>query len=151
MSGDSGVERSPYVTVHRSESSAPFFDATAHGELLIRECSSCGHLRAARRGTCRQCGHESFEYRPAEGTGTVISWAINPGSTKREPSTPMVFGLVELSEGPWLESLLIGIAPEDMWVGLPVAVRFVRGVEGESFPAFGPDAAGDDRQAGDRR
>jgi hypothetical protein len=49
-----------------------------------------------------------------------------------------VFGLVELSEGPWLESLLADVDPMDLWPGMPVVVTFVRGAEGDPYPAFVP-------------
>lgn len=139
----------PRTSVLRSTSSSEFFDGTARGELLLRRCSDCAHVRLARRPICRACGSEVSEYIPAQGSGEVITWAANPPSRNSSNTESTLFGMVELTEGPWIETLLIDIAADDLWVGKPVAVSFVRGTEGEAYPVFGPSVDTDDDKPGE--
>jgi uncharacterized OB-fold protein len=132
QSGDTKLE---YPSVHRSTSSSEFFTGAADGKLLLRECSQCGHLRAARRPNCRGCGSHAALYHAARGTGQLISWGVHPPARGR---AAWAFGLIELSEGPWLEARLAEADPADLWAGMPVVVTFVRGAEGDPYPAFLP-------------
>lgn len=124
-----------YPSVYSSASSSEVFAGAAEGKLLLRKCSYCGHLRAARRPTCRQCGSHAALYQAARGTGHLVSWGVHPPARGR---AAWAFGLVELSEGPWLEALLAEADPADLWVGMPLVVTFVRGAEGDPYPAFAP-------------
>jgi uncharacterized OB-fold protein len=135
------------VTVHRSASSAEFFDAAARSRLLIRRCLRCANVRAARRFLCRHCGSADAEWCEASGRAELVSWGANPANY---PTPRMLFGLLDLAEGPWVESLLIDARPRHLYPGAPFVVTFVRGPEGDAFPAFTP-AAGARARAGQTR
>ena len=130
-------QASAAASVYRSESSADFFDAAARGVLLVRRCTVCEHVRAARRALCRRCGSGDFAWLEARGAGTLMSWAANATKDSSAESSP--FGLIQLAEGPWLESLLIDTEAADLYEGAHFVVTFVRGPEGDTFPAFRPD------------
>ncbi len=132
----------------RDDASAPFFDGTARGELLVRACPACGHLRPpfiARgllTGVCNQCGHDDLGWRATAGAGTLVSWTT---AHRRDPSEPLtVLGIVELDEGPWIFARLVDV-PHPPEIGAPLEVAFVRPADGESIPVFRP--AGSDRGA----
>lgn len=122
-----------WTSVERTSNSADFFDAAARRELLLKRCVECSHLRIARRQTCRQCGSLEYSETFASGTGALISWAAHPprGSAPRR-----VFGMVELDEGPWMESALIDIDDDVLRVGLKLKTIWIRGEQGETYPAF---------------
>ena len=124
------------VSVYRSESSAEFFNAAARQVLVLKQCSECEHLRIARRPTCRNCGSTNYTWQDAVGSGVLISWAANARSYGQ--SQNKLFGLVELDEGPWMEAILVETRPEDLYAGARFFVTFVRGSEGDPFPAFRP-------------
>jgi uncharacterized protein len=126
------------VSVFRNDSSAAFFDGAAREALLVKQCTECGHLRAARRSVCRRCGSPEYAWRDAAGTGTLITWAVNAASPSSGRGVSQPFGLIELPEGPWLESLLVGVESKDLYEGAPFVVTFVRGPDGDVFPAFRP-------------
>ena len=134
------------ASVERNEQSAAYFDAAAEGRLLIRRCEQCGHSMLARRFVCHNCGGTRLAWETAAGTGELRSWAVNPTGSGETPAT--TFGLVELSEGPWVESLLLVGADVLPSVGLSMVVVFVRGPVGEVYPAFAPASTG---QRGRRR
>ncbi len=126
------------VSVFRNDSSAAFFDGAAREALLVKQCTECGHLRAARRSVCRRCGSPEYAWRDAAGTGTLITWAVNAASPSSGRGVSQPFGLIELPEGPWLESLLVGAESKDLYEGAPFVLTFVRGPDGDVFPAFRP-------------
>lgn len=130
-----GVQPDPtMMSVERNRSSADFFDAAARGELLLKRCVNCAHVRAARRPTCRACGHSASTGLAASGRGTLVTWAAHPA--RGESSPRRVFGMVELAEGPWMESALVDVAEDRLRGGLGMRVTFVSGAEGEAYPAF---------------
>jgi uncharacterized protein len=121
--------------VQRDDSSAPFFDAAARGELLIKRCSDCGVYGPPRQRSCRRCGSE-MGWQPASGEATLITWTTKPSADPDTAPTP--FGYVELAEGAWLETLLVDLSPGDRIEGAPLQVQFLREGTGEPIPVFGP-------------
>jgi uncharacterized protein len=168
--GAAGAPREGEVTVpyagiiRRDERSAPFFDAAAKDQLLIRRCAACGRWLAPEAGACYDCGAEDPGWVPASGLGTLVSWAVQhprgsapgqpsgagapgptggagaPGPTGQE-AAPTVLALVELDEGPWLHTGLAVTGPAAiaaLRAGQQVAASFVHPADGESYPVFCP-------------
>ncbi|GAA4474982.1 OB-fold domain-containing protein [Rhodococcus olei] len=130
---------SRWLSVGRSGSSAEFFVAAERGVLVLRRCTECGHRRIARRDVCRACGGRTFDWVDACGRGTLVAWGVNPAAPDGGVVRP--FGLVELDEGPWLESAL-DVDPAALLVGLELELVIVRGAEGDPYPAFRPVTRG---------
>ncbi len=119
-----------FPTVEPNAASEAFFAAAARNALVLRRCEHCGRIRAPRRTTCRACGRREATWVEAAGTAELVTWARHPGGR--------LFGMVELTEGPWLETALVGFEADRLKPGLPVAVRFVSGEGGAPYPVFGP-------------
>jgi uncharacterized OB-fold protein len=126
----------------RDEASAPFFDATAQGTLLIRRCPVCGTTHGPQQERCvHRDGIEATEWVQASGTGVLVSWAVDHAPPldpvlAAPDGTRSVYGIVELSEGVWLAVPIVGTDPADLAVGVAVRVVFVTPGEGEAVPAF---------------
>jgi uncharacterized OB-fold protein len=118
----------------RDASSAEFFDGTARGELLIRECEACGQHAPPPVAFCGACGSDRMAWVPSAGQGTVVSWSVVHPRPGAEPSEPVVIGILELDEGPWVYGRLVGDVAE-VAVGLSVTVEFAR-PEGEAVPVY---------------
>lgn len=121
--------------VLRDDPSAAFFDAAARGQLLIKTCPGCARHAHPREHDCPGCG-TPLDWHPASGEATLVTWSLGtPG--RDEP--PVLFGYVELAEGPWLEALLVDIPADRLAEGLPLRVTFHRppGSE-EHIPVFRP-------------
>jgi uncharacterized OB-fold protein len=125
--------------VTRDDASAPFFDAAAEGTLLIRRCPVCGTSYPPQTSRCADS--DQLEWVPASGSAVLVSWAVDHAA----PLDPVLaspgggtstYGFVELSEGPWLEVPIVGVASGDLNVGVAMRVEFVRPGEGEAVPAF---------------
>lgn len=128
----------PNISVRRDEASAPFFDAAARRQLLIKTCPNCGEHAAPRARDCRRCGTE-MTWIPAAGEATLITWSAAPPGRDDPGGPATIFGWVELAEGPWLEALLVDVALADLREGMPLRATFVRRRgDDEHIPVFRP-------------
>ena len=133
----------PLSPVMRDEASAEYFDATARGELLLRRCHACGHVRGPEVPMCTDCLSEDFEWFVSSGTGHVESWVVlhsRAGADGVVPD-PRIIATVELTEGPWMSSALLGIDPAAVTGTMPVVVAFERPEDSEAIPVFRPASA----------
>jgi uncharacterized OB-fold protein len=64
------------------------------------------------------------EWVPVSGEGTIYSWVTYAEAPDPAFESPHTVVLVQLAEGPRVVSNVVGIAPEELEVGLPVRVVF---------------------------
>ena len=125
----------------RDPSSAPFLDAAARGELLVRVCLVCGRPAKPEMVCCPGCAHEPMGWTVVSGRATLVSWAVShprpspPAAVASAP--PLVLAIVELEEGPWLHTRLVDLDPAEARVGLELRVAFVASGS-ETIPVFQP-------------
>jgi len=126
-------------TVVRDKDSEEFFEGTANGVLLVRQCVN-GHYLPPTQGQgpairCHTCLSDELSWVPSSGEATLVSWVVPHARTGEATS---VAAIVELAEGPWMNAL-IDAEPDDprLQVGLPLTVTFLP-TEGEVLPAFRP-------------
>src|ERR1700691_3479834 len=81
-----------------------FWDATARGKLLLKQCPNCHAVIWYPRVHCTQCGNPETTWIEASGRGSVYSFTVVRRSRGRgfAEATPYVIALVELEEGPRL-------------------------------------------------
>ena len=87
---------------------------------------------------CTDCLSEAFERTPAAGTGHIESWVVlhpKPSLDGTAP-TPRIVATVELAEGPWITSALIGVDADSVVGGMTVVVAFERPEGSEAIPVF---------------
>jgi uncharacterized OB-fold protein len=56
--------------------SAPFWEGTARGELLVQTCASCGHRRMPPRPMCPSCRSTQSAWEPSSGRGSIWSFVV---------------------------------------------------------------------------
>ncbi len=142
--------RPPKPTLTADDDSRPFFDAARDGTLLLRRCAECGTFAlpfvwlgggagAPLRARCPECNADALEWAPSTGRGTIYSFAIM--HQVYDPSVaddvPYNLTVVELEEGVRFTSNVVGVANEDLEVGMPVQVTFEPSGE-VVVPKFGP-------------
>ncbi|WP_110207564.1 Zn-ribbon domain-containing OB-fold protein [Nocardioides daejeonensis] len=121
--------------VVRDDFSAPFFEGTAAGKLLLRYSPSSGEWSEPAARFCSVTQADDLEWRESSGAGTLVSWTIKPGRTKDEVTTPdVVIGIVELAEGPWLSLWLPEVDQSALAIGAGVRVDFLRPEGSEHLP-----------------
>jgi uncharacterized OB-fold protein len=131
----------PVGPVQRDARSTEFFDGTAEGRLLLRQCSTCEHVTEPASGICPACGNDDLSWVESAGRGVVAACGV-VHSRLLEGSRSMVpVAYVELDEGPWIPAQLVGVDPAAVRVGLRVRVAFERADGGEAVAVFGPARA----------
>ena len=120
------------------EDEAPFWEATAEGELRIQQCAMCEHLRFPPRPMCPRCQSTESTWTRMSGRGTIYSFVVPhpPLLPQFAELAPYNVILVALEEDPTIR--LIGnlvnqagdkintIDPASIKVGQPVQVVFER-------------------------
>ncbi len=120
------------------EHSAPFFEATVRGELLLQHCDACGRWMWPVRFRCIDCMSAEVAWRPASGRGivytfTVIHQLFHPGFAAEVPYNVAV---IDLDEGVRCYSTVVGVANDDLRIGDPVEVAFERVSAELALPKF---------------
>jgi len=129
--------------IERDDASTPFFDAARAGRLLIKRCGACGRLLPPSQERCGDS--DELEWLDASGAATLITWAVDDGTSVSPGLTNAagdgeVIGIVELAEGPWMNTAIPGVDPHDLRDGMPMQVQFVELGGGEPVPVFVPTA-----------
>jgi uncharacterized protein len=118
--------------VDRDEATAAFFDGTAAGRLLLRQCEH-GHYSEPAVTQCTTCGSLQLDRVPAAGGASLVSWAV----TWSKEGAPTVLVIAELDEGPWWWSQLTAADPARLSVGTRLVVAFARpDSDHEAVPVF---------------
>ena len=119
---------------------APFWEWCRKHELRLQRCEECGAFRFQPRPRCPGCASPRFSWSPVRGTGTLASYTIChppvlPAFADRVPYNAIV---VQLDEGPFMVSNLLGVANDEIEVGMRVEVAFVDLDDRVALPLFRP-------------
>jgi uncharacterized protein len=118
----------------------PYWEGCKAHELRIQRCATCGHNQFFPRIYCTQCMSDHVEWIKASGRAKVVSYTIvhRPVSPAFAGEIPYVVALVKLDEGPTMMTNLVGCTPEQLKIGMPVAVTFEDWTEEIAIPKFRP-------------
>jgi uncharacterized protein len=119
---------------------APYWEGCRQHRLRIQRCSACGRCQFFPRMYCSNCFGEQVEWVNATGRARVLSFTIvrRPVSPAFADEVPYVVALVTLDEGPQMMTNIIGCAPEQVKIGMPVEVVFDDWTDTISIPKFCP-------------
>jgi len=112
----------------------PYFDATAQGRLLIRQCTACGQPHSPPRSICPHCFSDATEWKTSAGLGTVYSCSV----LRRGTPVPYCIAYVTLDEGVTMLTNLVDCDFDTVRIGMRVQVRFVEAEGGAKMPVFAP-------------
>jgi len=121
-----------------TEVSRPFWEACRRHELRIQRCQKCGLLIHYPKVHCPNDGHDRFDWVQMSGRGSVYSFVVAQRAFHAgfKPELPYVVAVIELEEGPRMMSNVIGLDPDDVYIGLPVEVQFEDASDTISLPKF---------------
>jgi uncharacterized OB-fold protein len=125
------------------EASAPFFEGAAAGVLRLKRCSACGRWLHPAAYFCSNCLSDQLAWAEASGRGVVHTFGIvhqlyHPGFAAEIPYNVAV---VQLAEGPRLNTNIVGCPNDAIRVGMAVQVTFQQTSNGVSVPKFSPLSA----------
>ncbi len=118
----------------------PYWDGCKRHELRIQCCTACGHHQFYPRLYCTECFSERVEWVTASGRAKVLSFTIvrRPVTQAFKDDLPYVVALVTLDEGPSMMTNIVGCRPEQVAIGMPVAVTFEDWSDEISIAKFRP-------------
>jgi uncharacterized OB-fold protein len=122
------------------EESKGFWEACQRHELYVQQCRACGARRYYPRAVCPTCLSSDTAWVLSSGRGTVYTYTVtyqNQAPGFRD-ELPYVLAYVELDEGVRLLTNIVGCAPEDVRIGMPVAVTFDDVTPEVTLPKFKP-------------
>jgi uncharacterized OB-fold protein len=119
---------------------APWWDATREGRLLIQRCPSCGHHQHYPRNICTACAHLGPEFVESVGHGTIYSHTTVHRAPHPAFTPPYVVALVRLAEGPVLLANVVGCEPGAVQCDMPVRLVWEDLDDGRRLPMFTPEA-----------
>ena len=120
-----------------------FWGSGADGRLRFQQCSACGLVVHPPGPICPSCRTRTLVPTEVSGRATVASYTINHQPWIPGFDPPYVVAIVEIDEQPSVRLMtnIVGCAPEDVAVGMPVQVVFEQH-EDVWLPLFEPIPAG---------
>ena len=101
-----------------------FWQGIAARKLLIQRCADCHRLQHPPLPICRSCHSFALTAIESAGRGRIHSFVVTHHPPIPPFSYPNVIVLVDLEEGTRLVSRLVGVDPDEVAIGMPVAVDF---------------------------
>lgn len=100
--------------------SAPFWDSLKAHQVSIQQCDSCEHWIFFPRTHCPQCASTALTWREISGEGHLYTYTVTRVPTLPEFSDemPQLLAVVELDQGPHLNTTLVGVDSASLQVGM---------------------------------
>lgn len=117
-----------------------YWEGCGRHEIVLQRCRDCGAVQHRPRALCVSCLSDRIEHFVASGRGTVHTFTVthqNQAPAFRN-ALPYVLAWIDLDEGPRVLSNISGCDPDQVRIGMPVAVEFVDTEGGTAVPRFRP-------------
>lgn len=103
-----------------TEISAPFWDGLKSGRLTIQRCNSCGHWIFYPRRHCDKCWSHDVAWHEVSGAGSLYTYTLTriPTLPDFADEMPQAMAVVELDEGVRINTTLVGLAEDEIRVGM---------------------------------
>jgi uncharacterized OB-fold protein len=118
--------------------SRPHWDGCKEGALRVQRCRACAHFVFIPQPICTRCQADALDWVTTSGRGAVYSYTVVHRPPRPDFAAPYVVAIVELEEGWHMLTNLIDVAPDQVHVGMPVAVRFRPMSDDITLPYFAP-------------
>lgn len=109
-----------------TEISAPFWNGLKDGKITIPHCTACGHWIFYPRRHCDRCFSHAVEWREVSGAGQLYSYTVAriPTLPDFADEMPQMLAVVELDEGVRINTTMVGLAEDEIRVGMRVKPVF---------------------------
>lgn len=121
-----------------SNLSEPFWTNMREGRFTLQKCDACGAFRWTPQWLCTKCHSLDFAWTEVSGRGTVYSFSVVHRPPLPGFKAPYVVATIELDEGPFMLSNVIGCDPKDVKIGMKVRVAFDKASEEITLYKFRP-------------
>lgn len=111
-----------------SDENRSFWDGMRQHEFRVPRCTDCGRYSWVPYPACRNCLSENQEWTRVSGDATVYTYTVvHRGPAQFNAEVPYIIVAAALVEEPThcvVLSNTTGIAPEDIYIGMPIQVSF---------------------------
>ncbi len=113
---------------------APFWEGLRRGEVRIQRCEACRAFVFYPRSSCPRCLSPELAWQTVSGHGRLHTYTIarQPTAPFFADETPQRLALIELDEGVRIPSTLVGVADDQIEIGMRVVPVFEPTEGGES-------------------
>ena len=127
-----------------NEDNAPYWGYARGHELRMQKCANCGYIRFPVSIVCPRCHSLEMEWTKLSGKGKVYSYVIYHQAyhPAYKDDIPYVVAIIQLDEGPRMESNITDCRLEDLRIGMPVELYFDDVTDDVSLPKFRPAEGG---------
>jgi uncharacterized OB-fold protein len=123
-----------------SARSAAYWEACRHGELTFQRCTTCGFIGLRPFVVCANCLGRATERVTSSGLASLYSWTVVWRPPYPAFVVPYAPAVVELDEGFFMISAVVGCEPEDLFSGMRLSVEFHDASDEIALPYFAPVA-----------
>jgi uncharacterized OB-fold protein len=119
---------------HVTPKTQPFWDALKAHRVDIQQCDACQHWIFFPRLHCPRCFSTALSWKTVSGEGELHTFTLSRVPTLPElaDEVPQMLAVVQLDEGPHLNTTLVGLAEDQIRVGMRVRPVFDDVVPGET-------------------
>ncbi len=106
--------------------SQPYWEGLRQRQVRMQQCGDCGHWIFFPRAHCPSCGSHKLAWHDVSGQGTLYTWTAARVPTLPEfgDEMPQLLAVVELDEGPRINTTLVGVQPDGLQTGMRVRPVF---------------------------
>jgi uncharacterized OB-fold protein len=94
-----------------------FFQALSEGRPIVQHCESCSRKIFPPGVHCRQCHAADYRWEQMNRGGVIYSYSLLPATRERDATNVV---LVDLDDGFRMMSTCVGIAPDEIRIGMTV-------------------------------
>lgn len=111
-----------------TEISAPYWEALKARQLLIQQCNACDSWIFYPRRHCPSCLAHDLSWREVRGSAVLYSYTVTRIATLPDfaDEMPQILAVVELDEGVRINTNLVGLAEEEIQVGMRLRPVFAQ-------------------------
>jgi uncharacterized OB-fold protein len=126
-----------HVRIAVNKDTEPFWQAAKERRLVAPQCSDCACFRLPPTPFCPACQSTAVTWVELSGDAIVYSFAVVHGIPGM-PELILVPAVVDLPDAPGarLVSNIVGVAPADVTIGMPLRVDFSPISDGWMLPVF---------------
>ena len=118
----------------------PFWDGTQAKQLRLPRCTGCKRFNWYPQPMCPRCRSLGYDWVPVSGKGKLFSYTVvrRPFLQESAGKVPFIVVLVALDDCPYVRfvSNLIHSKPEEIYIGMPVEVVFMKASDEVTLPFF---------------
>lgn len=120
------------------EDTAPYWKYCKRHELRMQKCTECNHIRFPAGILCPACHCMNAEWVKLSGQGTIFSYVVfrKAYHPAYQDEIPYVVAIIQLDEGPRMESNIIDTDVNEIKIGMPVKLFFEDVTDEISLPKF---------------